>query len=367
MLERNRDIHKKITVLTRMVSLLLPIVCIVLMLTQVAFAKTTYVINDGGYVVVHTTYTTDPEDVLDEAGLELGQDDTFTTQNGIGMSEITIQRKQMVNVVYGKNTLSVATYGETVEALLQRIGMEPDGDDIVSVSLSAMTYDGMCITISQSATVQEVYSMVVPYTTEYCYDSSLAKGEQVVLTEGCDGQIQYTDTVCYVDGQETSRTTVSTTVISEAVTELIAIGTEVELPNYTEPSTESVSVTDCVTVTDQPIIENGIIITPDGEVLSYTDTMQVVATAYHSSDAGCDTITATGTTVRVGTVAVDPSVIPYGTRMYIVTNDGKYIYGIAVAEDCGGAIKKNRVDLYFNTVAECWAFGIREATIYFLG
>ena len=93
----------------------------------------------------------------------------------------------------------------------------------------------------------------------------------------------------------------------------------------------------------------------------------MVATAYTNTDPRCTLWTATGTLCRVGAIAVDPKVIPYGTRMYIVTNDGRYVYGIAVAEDCGGAIKGNRVDLYFNTDAECRAFGIRNCTIYFLG
>jgi 3D (Asp-Asp-Asp) domain-containing protein len=52
--------------------------------------------------------------------------------------------------------------------------------------------------------------------------------------------------------------------------------------------------------------------------------------------------------------------------MYIVSNDGAYIYGIATAEDCGGAIGGARVDLYYDTKEECFAFGRRDCTIYFL-
>ena len=77
-------------------------------------------------------------------------------------------------------------------------------------------------------------------------------------------------------------------------------------------------------------------------------------------------ITATGTTVHIGTVAVDPKVIPYGTRMFIVTNDGSYVYGISTAEDCGSSIKNNRVDLYMPTTAECFRFGVKDCTVYFL-
>lgn len=52
--------------------------------------------------------------------------------------------------------------------------------------------------------------------------------------------------------------------------------------------------------------------------------------------------------------------------MFIVSNDGAYVYGIAVAEDCGGDIKGDRMDLYFPTFNECIQFGRRVCTIYFL-
>ena len=108
------------------------------------------------------------------------------------------------------------------------------------------------------------------------------------------------------------------------------------------------------------------IVTADGQVLTYSKTGQFRATAYTKTDAGCNDITATGTQVRVGTVAVDPTVIPYGTRMFIVTNDGSYVYGIGTAEDCGGAIVDNELDLYFDTEDDCWAFGVKSCTVYFL-
>ena len=88
--------------------------------------------------------------------------------------------------------------------------------------------------------------------------------------------------------------------------------------------------------------------------------------SYTKTDAGCDDYTSTGTLARYGAIAVDPSVIPYGTRMYIVSNDGAYVYGIATGEDCGGAIGGARVDLYYDTTEECFAFGRRDCTIYFL-
>ena len=81
---------------------------------------------------------------------------------------------------------------------------------------------------------------------------------------------------------------------------------------------------------------------------------------------GSTTITATGTTVRPGTVAVDPRQIPFGTKMYIVSNDGAYLYGFSVAEDTGGAIRHNRIDLFFPSQAACIQFGVRNCTVYIL-
>ena len=77
-------------------------------------------------------------------------------------------------------------------------------------------------------------------------------------------------------------------------------------------------------------------------------------------------VTSTGMPMGYGVIAVDPTVIPYGTKMYIESADGKYIYGYAIAGDCGGAIKGKRVDLFYWSKAQCNEFGRRAVNIYFL-
>jgi len=67
--------------------------------------------------------------------------------------------------------------------------------------------------------------------------------------------------------------------------------------------------------------------------------------------------TASGTWPAVGTVAVDPKTIPLGSRLYV---EG---YGEAVAEDTGGLVKGNIIDLYFPTESECWEFGRRQVEV----
>ena len=308
MQEQKTKSRKRKNVILRLATLMVPVVLLMVLLSQTAFAQNTYVITDGERVVVHTSSATDPATVLIEAGLSLGEDDTYTTSPGLGVSEITVQRSA-----------------------------EPAGDDL---RMAAATL----------ASSQQVYTVSIPYETKYIQDATLPEGVEKVLTEGQDGQMQCTANVSYRNGQEVDRTVLNQTVTHQPVNQLIAVGTAVE--------TEQVS--------GQAVIGDGYITLPTGETLTYSSTMQVVATAYSHLDAGCTTRTATGTTVRIGTVAVDPRVIPYGTRMFIVSNDGTYIYGVSTAEDCGGAIKENRVDLYFPTKAQCFQFGRRDCTIYFL-
>lgn len=348
----------------RIAALLLPVICIVLLLTQTVFAKNTYLINDSGRVVIHTTYTTDPAAVLDEAGLQLGADDTFTTQPGLAISEITIQRKQQITINHGGSILQVVSYGESVESLLERLSLILTPEDIVSVPLNSQTFDGLRITISRATQVEEAYTKVIPFETVYCDDPTLPEGEERLITAGVDGQMLCKAAVVYAAGEELSRTILSEEVVVEPVNAVIAVGTGENVKpdmNYIPDNLIRPQFT------GKPVIGNGYIITPEGERLTYTGVGDFKATAYHNSDPGCTEFNYIGTYCRVGAIAVDPTVIPYGTRMYIVTNDGKYVYGIATAEDCGSAIKGNRIDLYFDTVAECDRFGIRNCKVYFLG
>ena len=378
MLECNRLITKKMTKPMRMIALLLPVICIVLLLSQTVFAKNTYLINDSGRIVIHTTYTTDPAIVLTEAGFTLGEDDIYTTEPGLGVSEIKVQRKQLITINHGDRVLSVVSYGETVETLLDRLSLLLAPEDVVSVPLTSQTFDGLNITISRSIQMEETYIAAIPYETTYCYDPALAEGEEMVLTPGVNGEMLCTATVVYLDGKEISRTVLSENVVTQPVKAVVAVGTYIEqAAPETEPAeTQPTQPTQPATkpsngikpeFTGTPIISDGQIITPNGEVLTYTRVEEFKATAYNNVDPGCTIYTATGTLCRVGAIAVDPKVIPYGTRMYIVSNDGKYVYGIATAEDCGKSIKGNRIDLYFDTVDECNTFGIRNCQVYFLG
>ena len=342
-------ISDKSKLIVRIVALLLPVMLILPILSMPAFARTTYVITDGDQVKVHTSFETNPAEVLDEAGVMLGKDDVYTTQPGEGGYEITVQRKQQITIYDCGTKMEVSSYGETLDSLFTRLGVPAYGNYRVSMPLDTETYDGMEVEVDCIVETVQTYTEEIPYEVTYLEDPNLLEGQEEVLVEGKPGQLQSKANVVYKNSQEQSRTVLSQTVVEQPVNAVVAKGTGTGVPAEAGL-----------------VIEDGVIITADGQKLTYSHTGQFVATAYTHTDAGCDFITATGTTVRIGTVAVDPTVIRYGTRMFIVCNDGSYIYGIATAEDCGGAIKNNRLDLYFPTTAECFQFGVRNCTVYFL-
>ena len=332
----------------RVAALVIVPLVVVLLLSQPVFAETTYVITDGSRILVYTTTATDPETILDEAGLALGADDTYTIQANDGNSEITVQRSQAVSINYYGKEMEVASFGETVEELLTRLNLSWGEDDVITLDLKQNTFDGMEFSISSIVQKEQVYTGVVAYETIYCKDPTLPAGETSLLTEGVNGTSTCTALVTYVNGIETQRTVLSEKISQQPVAEVIAVGNAEAQPISS----------------DLPVIGENTITLPTGEVLPYTKVITSLATAY------CDKgLTATGTQARVGAIAVDPRRIPYGTRLFIMSADGEYIYGVATAEDTGSRdhIVGTRIDLHFDTRYECIQFGARDCLVYFLG
>ena len=325
---------------------------LVLSLSLTVFADTTYKIHDGGSQMIYKTDATEPEEVLEEAGLPLAAGDLYNVEEGLLSSTITVRRAVDVTINYYGEPMTVFGYeDETLADVLAREELTWNEGDVLSQELGMMVYDGLNLAITSIVTKEEVYNETIAFETEYVDDDNMKKGAEKVKTEGQNGEKVVTASVTYVNGIETKREVLNEEVTTEVVNEVIAVGTGKNVKSYGNGSA---------------VIGNGTITLENGKVLTYSGTRTVTATAYTSTDPGCGTRTSTGTTVRWGTVAVDPRYIPYGTKMFIVSNDGYMMYGEAVAEDCGGAIKRDKIDLYMPSRSQCLNFGRRTCTVYFL-
>lgn len=98
----------------------------------------------------------------------------------------------------------------------------------------------------------------------------------------------------------------------------------------------------------------------DNGIPHYLSAISMLTTAYTRYDEGCTDYTYRGTYLRRGLCAVDPNVIPFGTRLYIPG------YGEAIADDIGGAIQGNHIDLAMDTLDEAFEWGAKNITVYVL-
>lgn len=354
------------------------------LLSQTVFAQTSYIITDGDRVTVHRSYSSDPYEVLTEAGIELEEEDTYETGYADGMNQITVRRMQMVTVINRGAQSVIGTYGETTGSLLARMGITPGTGDTLSCSSETQTYDGMTIELVHTETRIEEEDTTVPYPVNYYEDPDLEPDAEIVLVAGQNGLTHVKSEVTYRNGKEVSRVIVQETVKMKPVTQLVIRGVDrtiMEQPADPEPAEQAAPAASSGTASGSSSsgssssggsrydgsaeTSGNVIMTSSGESYTYVDVMTCSATAYTCE--GYVGHTYSGTLARVGAIAVDPTVIPLGTKMYVVSNDGQYVYGYCVAEDIGGGIKGNKIDLYFDTYAECWDFGVRMCTVYILG
>lgn len=372
---RGKDIWKKFigSRARRVIVIVTMIALIVGMFSLTAFAQNSYIITDGDAVTVHKSYSDDPDVVLDEVGIELSEEDTYTATYTDGVGRIDIQRMQMVTVIYRGEPFVVGTYGETVASLLGRMDIALASGDALSCEQDASTYDGMVVELVHREMEVLEYDEALPYRTNYFEDPELAPGEELELIAGVDGTVHKKVQVVYEDGVEVSRTVLDEVVICEAVTRLVICGPDREITAQPDEPDHRVAYPDYMydrdpntpaSVGQTDVIGDGVITTSNGVTYRFSRTMTCLATAY--SCEGYVGTTATGTVARVGAIAVDPRVIPLGTKMYVVSTDGEYVYGYCTAEDTGGLIKGYRLDLYFDTIEECYGFGARDCIVYIL-
>lgn len=309
---------------------------------------TQIVINDGDTTRRFLSDAETVDEILDKSGILLGEYDTVSfAANGISndISEITINRAFEVPVTADGKTVSVyATEFETVGLVLDRAGITLGEDDLVNLDTSSLISEGKDIVVRRVERVVEKKVTAIPYETENIISSFYKRGTENVVTAGVEGELTTTAENTYIDGKLASFNIISSETTLEPVTEVIATGTAKRTPYSTAKEVE--------------LDENGI-------PVSFSEVLTGKATAY---SAGQYARGASGKSLYVGTVAVNPDIIPYGTEMYIVSTDGSVVYGHAVAADTGLALMDGRVmvDVFMDSYSSSCRWGAHQVNIYIL-
>ena len=246
---------------------------------------------------------------------------------GIVTANYFVFNKEVVLIVDGQE-IEVNSSQSNVQGVLDENEIEYDSNYVISEDLDASLKDGMKIEVKQVEKKTIIETEEIPYDTVVKKDKSLLKGETRVSQKGKKGVKELVYEVVYEDGQPISKILLEENIVTKAKNKIIKKGTkEKEKTESKKKSTSKNSLGKKITVS---------------------------ATAYSG-----DGITATGTVPRWGTIAVDPTIIPYGTKVYIPQFNEYFI-----AEDCGGGIKGNKIDIFMNSESQCDNWGKRSIDIY---
>jgi 3D (Asp-Asp-Asp) domain-containing protein len=233
---------------------------------------------------------------------------------------IYLTRAKSVRLIAGAAESLIYTRADTIGALMAELGIEIQGTDRIFPGLDEPVRRGMSVSFVTFRDGVEFTEDALAYETVVEYDASMLQGQRQVVQAGVDGYVRRQYQVTHLNGQELERVLVDETWVWPT-NEILAVGTRV--PVTPAPTRAP--------VVSQPSVSF--------EGMSCVRSMNVYATWYTAASSGGSGTTATGTAVYKGIVAVDPSVIPLGTRMYIPG------YGYGLAADTGGAIKGNIIDL----------------------
>jgi len=274
--------------------------------------------------------------VLADAGLELHERDVVDPGPDERVSDggtITVRRAFPVTILVDGEETTTMTAQPTVALAVSEAGIVLSEDDRSEPALDTATEPGMTVRVVRVTYEYDTALWRIARKVTKHEDHNLALGITRVVEKGKDGVEEVTFRTTYEDGVRLGRKLLSREVIEPAVAETIAVGTSGQIVR-------------------------------GGETITFKKALAMTATAYYwgpeCTGKWADGYTYTGLKAEKGVIAVDPRVIPLGTRVYI---DG---YGYAIAADVGSKIKGSIIDLCYDTLAEAWAWGKRKVTLYIL-
>lgn len=306
-----------------------------------------------------------------------GQSDTFAAaaQGMLNTSSTTISNLEVVEEIdlgdqgvfpvghelatihVDGQVYTVDTYNKSQEELNQLFGFTLQNQDYTEQVANEYGYDLYVNRLTVETTTEEVE---VPYETVRVADNTMKKGDETVTTQGQNGVQLDTYEVRTLNG-ETTTTLISSEVTTAPVDEVVTYGTKEpgEATGFTNHGSSLDLTSETITYVDTA---SKTFTTSSGDTYSYSKALSCTGYAYCQPGG----VTATGTAARQGAIAVDPSVIPLGSRLFVIASDGSVVYGFATAEDTGGNINGHTVDLYYNSDSLCRSFGRRNVTVYVL-
>ncbi|MGP4063123.1 ubiquitin-like domain-containing protein [Halobacillus sp. H74] len=313
----------------------------------------------------YTTASTVGE-FLSEEGLEFKERDELSHSADAPIEQgMDIEVNQAIQVTFedGGEEQKVWTTASTVEEFLQNQEVTLNELDEMNLTKKDPLSKDQPLTITRVEKVTDIVEEEVDYTVETRKDDSLPKGEKEIVATGEKGMVTKEYEVIIKNGEETSRELIEEKVEKESQKEVVALGTKVEKKAPTATASASSSPSSSSAGSSSGSASQTSTTVSRGET-NGAKTLYMHATAYTANCSGCSGITATGINLKANpnqkVVAVDPNVIPLGSRVWV---EG---YGYAVAGDTGGAINGKRIDLFVSSKSQAQSFGRKNVKVKIL-
>lgn len=292
----------------------------------------------NGATTEQTSSAATVADFLRERGITAGPNDYVDPAVDVPLSDglaISYRAAVPVTIQAAHRRLAVVSSALDVGELLdeQHVAIGPDDD--VHPALADPVPAGGVVRISRVVTWVRVRHDAIAAQTVHRLDFDLDPGSSKTIARGAPGERSVTVRFTQRDGGPVEHSVVASRVTRKPHARIVADGAG-DYAAFERFAAHGVAKTEFMA----------------------RNAMLMVATAYTAECAGCSGITAIGRRAGHGIVAVDPRVIPLGTRLFIPG------YGVAVAGDTGGAIRGNRIDLGFDSQRDALLFGRREITVY---
>ncbi len=305
-------------------------------------------------------------DALKAAGVEVGKTDSVTPAAGTVLKpdmKINVERWYNISVNDGGKTTACDVPEGTVKEALDFLGVKLTANDKVSVNPGKKVKDNLKVRIDRVTYKTTHTTQYVDYKTVEKKTDKLYTGETRVQKEGVKGEKLITSKLTYVNGKLKNTDVIAKKTTKKAVNEVVLVGTaeRPETPAVSSSNYFAKNVEDSATFSSDETKKT--FVDMNGNTVKYLRSYTGSGTAYY---APAGSLTASGRLAQVGNVAVNPNIIPLGSKLYIVSNDGQVCYGYATAADTGGALFEGTaiVDLFYDTFDECTQFGRRDVTVY---
>lgn len=313
---------------------------------EIIKAKEVKVITSSGTKTVKIAKGT-VEDALRKAEITLEKNQIAypvkDTEIYAGMEINIFDCKTILIKADGKVYNELVPYGK-ISDMIEYSDFKLGENDILSVSKDNQVKDIETLTVKRVTYSEEQVTEKISYKTVKKNSKDVELGKTKVKTDGKNGEKLVTKRVKYIDGKKSGEEVISEEVVKEPVNKEVLIGIK-------GAKTDKVA---------------GTFVDYNGNTVAYSRVVNGSGTAY-TAPAGA--LTATGVAAYHGGVAVNPNIIPYGSKLYITSTDGSVVYGYATAVDTGGALMAGTaiVDCFYNTYGECVNFGRRNVNVYIIG